>query len=91
MELSSGRDWLLIYTLPPRQPRKLQVVVGKARTADQYFWGRREHAWLLRCEGMTLRQIGLRLGVGPQRARDLIWIFARRVRKAASHTKWELR
>jgi hypothetical protein len=43
---------------------------------------RQEHAWLLRAEGYTLRQIADRLGVSNENARLKIWQFGSRVQRA---------
>ena len=86
-----GREWLIVYTRPPRQPKKAKLEPPVDWLHMQYRQARKEHAFLLRCEGMTLRQIGLRLGIGPQRVRQLIWIFGRRTSRALSHTRWQLR
>jgi hypothetical protein len=40
-----------------------------------FYDARREHAWLLRAEGMELKTIGLRLGVSIERVRQLIRLF----------------
>lgn len=48
------------------------------RTPNQDYWlARREHAFLLRCEGLLLREIGERLGTGTESARQDILRFAR--------------
>lgn len=39
---------------------------------NDFSAARREHAWRLRLEGLTLQDIGTRLGVSKTRARDLI-------------------
>lgn len=39
---------------------------------------REEHAWILRAEGLTLREIGERLGISKDRCRQLIWKCGRR-------------
>lgn len=44
---------------------------------DDPYFARREHAFLLRCEGVRLKEIGTRLGVSSARARQLISEFAR--------------
>ena len=50
-------------------------------TPDQleYAWARSEHAFLLRCEGLTLAQIGSCIGVCRERARQLSMKGARRL------------
>jgi DNA-directed RNA polymerase sigma subunit (sigma70/sigma32) len=46
-------------------------------TSKEYAAARREHAVLLRNKGMTLRAIGLRLGVSHERVRQMIKKFER--------------
>ena len=46
---------------------------------NAFYWGRKEHAWLLRAEGMSHRKIGLRLGVSEERSRQMVREFGRRV------------
>lgn len=46
---------------------------------------RYEHAWLLRAEGATLRQVGHALGVSHERARQMILMHGRRVQRALRH------
>ncbi len=46
-----------------------------------------EHAFLLKCEGLTLDQIGRRLGVSRERARQMIMKAARRLQRAMMR-KW---
>ncbi len=38
----------------------------------EYFEARREHAWLLRSEGLTYREIGDRLGVCLERSFQMV-------------------
>jgi hypothetical protein len=53
---------------------------------DPLWRARWEHAFLLRCEGLTYRTIGERLGVSHERARGMVFrfsnIFNRRTRHA---------
>jgi hypothetical protein len=44
---------------------------------DPYWKARYEHAWLLRCEGLTYRTIGARLGLSHERARQMVMKFSR--------------
>lgn len=46
-------------------------------THPQYWLARREHAYVLWLEGLTLREIGPRLGISHERARQMIWQFKR--------------
>ena len=55
-----------------------------------YEHARHEHVWLLRAEGLTLQQIGDRIGVSRERAREIIAHFARRVTRATRKTRWRL-
>jgi len=59
---------------------------------DGYPWraysdARYEHAWLLCAEGLTLQKVGDHLGVGRERARQMIFGHGRRVSQALKHTK----
>ena len=89
MSLAGGREWLIVYTRLPRQRKKTKLEPPIDRVRVDYSWARKEHAWLLRSEGHTLRQIGARLGIGPQRVRQLIWTFGRRTSRALLHTRWQ--
>lgn len=51
---------------------------------------RLEHAWLLRAEGLGLREIAIRLGVGTERVRTMILQFAGMVGRATRHTKFRV-
>lgn len=53
-----------------------------------YEKARREHAFLMRCEGETLKQIGNRLGVGYKRVGTLIDTHTRHMRYAMRDTKF---
>jgi len=55
-----------------------------------YEHARHEHVWLLRAEGLTLQQIGDRIGVSRERAREIIAHFARRMTRALRKTRWRL-
>jgi hypothetical protein len=50
-----------------------------------------EHAWMLRAEGRTFRDIGDRLGVSPTRAKQRIANFGRRTQRAMRkcRVKWK--
>ena len=52
-----------------------------------YHQARAEHAMLLRCEGMVLREIGTRLGISREQARSNICKGARRLAWAMQRTK----
>ncbi len=58
--------------------------------ARAYALARREHAWLLRAEGLMFRQIGARLDVGPARARQLVFEFSRSFCRSLSNTRVRL-
>lgn len=52
----------------------------------RYRLARYEHAWLLRAEGLTYREIGERLGgLTKSRARQLVATFGGRVKRAARY------
>ncbi len=48
---------------------------------------REQNALLMRSEGLKLREIGKRLGVATERARQIIDLAERRVRKARKETR----
>jgi len=52
---------------------------------------RYEHAWLLRAEGLTYEEIGLRMGIGKQRASYLVHVFSRQMNIILRRTRirWE--
>jgi len=65
---------------------------ARAGTEDRhYWWARQEHAFLLRCEGLKLKEIGSHLGVGKNRAWQMSIQFAHRFRKCNPRVKlhWE--
>jgi hypothetical protein len=49
-----------------------------------YYAARREHMWLLRAEGLTFREIGMRNGVCGERAKQVVSKFGRQVTRAVS-------
>jgi hypothetical protein len=59
-------------------------MVSARWNAVDYGRARQEHAMLLRCEGLTLRAIGARIGVYGETARQMIL-------KAGSRTNASLR
>lgn len=60
---------------------------GRFNPHHPQAWARYEHAMLLRCEGMTWRDIGGHLGVSHERARQMACKFGRRLAKAMRHTQ----
>lgn len=56
---------------------------------DIYRVARQEHAWLLRAEGLTLQEIGRRLDITREAARQQIQKFGRRVDRALRETRDE--
>ena len=54
---------------------------------DEYWVARWEHAWLLRAEGRTYREIGKALGVSIERARQMVWRFGECVTLAMKKAK----
>ncbi len=53
-----------------------------------YSRARREHAWLLKAEGLDLRQIGKRLGTNAIQARWMVWDMGRNVASAIENATW---
>lgn len=51
---------------------------------------RYEHAWLLRAEGKFFKQIGMRLGVSHERARQMVLIFGRRMQRAQRRARFKV-
>jgi hypothetical protein len=49
-----------------------------------------EHAWLLRAEGLTMADIGDRLGVSRERAKQRVHKFGRRMAKAMRRTRFTM-
>jgi hypothetical protein len=59
------------------------------KTLNQRAQARRAEAWLLRAEGLTMDAVGQRMGdIGRERTRQLIWRYAREMRRALSKTRW---
>ncbi len=51
---------------------------------------RQEHAWLLRAEGLTYRQVGERLGgISVERARQIVCTQGRRMSRALQRTRFK--
>ena len=55
-----------------------------------YYRARREHAFLLRCEGRSFKEIGERLGITRSAAHMNVNQFSRRVNAAMKNTRWQL-
>lgn len=53
---------------------------------SMFAMARAEHAFLLRCEGMSLTKVGRRIGVGRERTRQIVDKFSRRFRRAMEQT-----
>ena len=56
--------------------------------SEDYGEARKEHAFLLRCDGLTYREIGQRIGVVTQTARALANRHCRRVVRVLRKTLW---
>lgn len=54
-------------------------MIRRQGTREMYREAVSEHAFLLRCEGLKLNQIGRRIGVSTERARQRVRYFARRL------------
>jgi len=67
------RSWRYDRGRPIRQPPD----PDRPDYKDPYWKARYEHAWLLRCERLTYREIGERLGLSGERAKQLIHKFSR--------------
>jgi hypothetical protein len=52
-----------------------------------YYEARREYAFMLRCEGLTYKKIGERLGISHHRTSQLVWGFAKRLAQAMKQTR----
>jgi len=73
------------------QPNTLEWEAGLGAYAigqDEYHTARYEHAWLLRAEGLKLKQIGNRLGCSNERARQMINQFGRKMSWAMRDVSW---
>jgi len=59
---------------------------------DAYSRGRKEHAFLLRCEGLKFAEIGPRMGfTSRQEARRLTYAFSRKLARAITRTKFTMK
>lgn len=70
------------FSRPEQRPPPVVERINKA-----LCHARLEHAWLLRAEGLKLREIGDRLGIGKDRVRQLIAQMGRRASRAMRHSK----
>jgi hypothetical protein len=57
-------------------------------TVSELASARGEHAWLLRAEGLKLREIGARLGVCRERAKQIVDKHGRKVTRAMRYLRW---
>jgi DNA-directed RNA polymerase sigma subunit (sigma70/sigma32) len=64
--------------------------MSNRRYTPSHSWARLEHAWLLKAEGLKLIDIGLRLGVTRERARQMVVKFSRRMRQATRFARWRM-
>ncbi len=53
-----------------------------------YGRARREHAWILRAEGLEWKQIGKRLGTNASTARNLVQTMGKDVASAIENATW---
>jgi DNA-directed RNA polymerase specialized sigma24 family protein len=65
----------------------IKTTMGAQSLEQQYDEARREHAFMLRCEGHLLRDIAARLGISNSRVRVLLDRFSVRMNKAFRKTK----
>lgn len=56
-------------------------------TFAAYWDARCEHAWLLRAEGLTFREIGQRIGITDSRAQQMVRKFGRIVQGAINRQR----
>jgi hypothetical protein len=76
--------------------RREGVFDEQRRSLDHQYWEAcRTHAWLLRAEGLKLREIGQRLEGGcsdgsksRERVRQMIVVFGRRMNRAARKARF---
>ncbi len=54
---------------------------------NPYYEARREHAFLLRAEGRSYKEIAARLGISPTRPGQLIYCFGQQLAKSMRRTK----
>lgn len=66
------------------------IVNHYSRTPEERA-ARYEHAWLLRAEGATFKEIGSRLGVNVERARQMVLKFGRKMHKATRRMRMVVR
>jgi hypothetical protein len=63
-------------------------MTGKRTEFDECIrLARREHAFMLRCERLTFREMGLRLGVRAEAANSLFQLFVGDMNRAMRRTK----
>ena len=67
--------------------REATLMTWQTDFDKMYSNARCEHAFLLRCEGLKLREIADHLGTGRQYARQLVCKYARRLNRAMTKTK----
>jgi hypothetical protein len=78
--------------MPPTQSDRDRLLASAALISKpaaafgDYRAARREHAWVLRSEGLTFAAIGARLGITAACASDLIWRQHRRELRAGRDT-----
>ena len=65
---------------------------GIKRPGEDRDWGyaRYEYAFLLRCEGLTFREIGKRLDVSGHRAQVLVRKMGRLITGAVRGSRWRI-
>lgn len=72
------------------RPERNLISLGarKIRNGDPYEIARCEHAWLLRAEEVSYREIAARLGVTRERARTMVTLFGQKVSWALRNVSW---
>jgi hypothetical protein len=84
------RKWNKAFPPPPKPPKPIPPFETTMEYSRLQVKARREHAWLLRAEGLTYKKVGERLGVGVERARSLVATYARHAHWAARRARWHM-
>ena len=55
-----------------------------------YMHARYDHAWLLRAEGLTFAEIGVRMGCGAQNASRMVYMRGRWAARSMQHARFTI-